>query len=142
MSGGGLGLALAGASAYTQYRAGQMQSASLQAQAGYTRLQAQQEALRQKQQAVAVMDNMIATAATINAYGGMGLGNVENLKNAARAKGVKELYTVKDNEIIALRGGYMQADQFMMQASAASQAGFAAALGTFGSGLMMKTSIS
>jgi hypothetical protein len=141
MSGGGLGLALAGASAFMQYRAGQAQSASLQAQAGYTRLQAQQEALKQKQQAVVVMDNMIATAATINAYGGMGLGNVDNLKRAARAKGVKELYTVKNNEIIALRGGYMQADQYMMQASAASQAGFAAAIGTFGSGLMMKTSI-
>ena len=71
----------------------------------------------------------------------MGLGNVDNLKRAARAKGVKELYTVKNNEIIALRGGYMQADQYMMQASAASQAGFAAGIGTFGSGLMMKTSI-
>jgi hypothetical protein len=35
----------------------------------------------------------------------------------------------------------MQSDQYMMQASAASQAGFAAAIGTFGSGLMMKTSI-
>ena len=141
MSAGGVGLALAGASAFMQYKGGLAQSAALKAQAGYTRMQAQQEAIKQKQQAVAVLDNMLATSATINAYGGIGLGNVDNLQKAARAKGVKELYTVKNNEIIALRGGYMQADQFMMQASAAKQAGIASAIGAMGSGLMMKASI-
>ena len=144
MSGAGLGpigLALAGASAFMQYRGGLAQEAGLKAQSGYTRMQAQQEAIKQKQQAVAVLDNMLSTAATINAYGGIGLGNVDNLQKAARAKGVKELYTVKNNEIIALRGGYMQADQFMLQARAAKEGGIASAIGTFGSGLMMKASI-
>lgn len=130
-----------GLSAVAQIGASRTQASGLEGQASYRRLEAKQEELKNKQQAIAVLDNMLATASTINAYGGIGMGNIDNLDRASMAKGVTELYNVEDNAIIALKGGYMQADQYMMQASATRQAGFASAIGSIGSGLMMKGSI-
>lgn len=143
---GPIGLALAGASAYMQLRGAQAQAKGLAAQAGYTKMQAKQESIKYKQQAVAVLDNILATSAETVARAGAGgidpfSGTADDLQNLAMAQGAMELYTVQDNELLALRGGEMQANQFMLQAKAAKQAGFAAALGTLGQGYMMKASI-
>jgi len=141
-----IGLALAGASAFMQLRGAQAQAKGLAAQAGYTRMQAKQEAIKYKQQAVAVLDNILQTSAEVTARAGAGgidpfTGSAGELQTLALAKGAQELYTVRDNELIALRGGELQAQQFMLQARSAKQAGFAAAIGTLGQGYMMKASI-
>lgn len=139
-------MGLSGASALMQLQAARTQGKGLAAQAGYTRMQARQEAIKYKQQAVAVLDNILATSAEITARAGAGgidpfSGSAEDLQTLALAKGAQELYTVRDNELIALRGGEMQARQYMLEARAAKQAGFAAAIGTLGQGYMMKKSI-
>jgi len=143
---GSIGMALAGASAYMQLKGAQAQAKGLAAQAGYTRMQAKQESIKYKQQAVQVLDNILATSAeTVARAGAGGIDPFSNtagdLQNLAMAKGAMELYTVQDNELLALRGGEMQANQFMLQAKAAKQAGFASAIGTLGQGYMMKASI-
>ena len=139
-------MGLSGASALMQLQAARTQAKGLAAQAGYTRMQARQEAIKYKQQAVAVLDNILATSAEITARAGAGgidpfSGSAEDLQTLALAKGAQELYTVRDNELIALRGGEMQARQYMLEARAAKQAGFAAAIGALGQGYMMKKSI-
>lgn len=139
-------MGLVGASAFMQMKAAQAQARGLQQQAAFQRLQTRTEALKYKTQGVAILDNILQTQALITARAGAGgvdpfSGSAGQLQEYAQAQGAKELYTNITNKTIALAAGEMQAQQFGIQAAAARQAGFAAAIGTLGQGYLMKKSI-
>jgi hypothetical protein len=142
----GAAMPLMAASAFMSLQAAGTQARGLAAQGAYSRLQAKQESLKYKQNAVAVLDNILQTSATITAKAAMGSvdpfsGSAKALRDYAVAKGVQELYTTQEGEIIALAGGRMQEQQYAMQATAAQQAGFASAIGSLGYGLQIQQSI-
>jgi len=129
-------LAFAAVRAVAQMQAGRAQASAYASQATMARLQAKQEALRYKQQGVQVLDNILRTQATITARAGAGgidpfSGSAERLSQYALKKGAEETYIIRDNEVIALRGGQMQAQQYMQQAKASMQ------MGLLGAGLAM-----
>lgn len=133
----GLQLAVSAASAVSQMQAARSQARGLAAQATMARMQAKQESLKYKAQGVQVMDNILRTQAAIVARAGSGgidpfSGNALRLAKYAAAKGVQELYTVQDNEIITIRGGEMQAAQYMQQAKSTMKAGMIGAAVSFG----------
>tara|TARA_S200002703_G_scaffold22201_1_gene18908 strand:- start:7090 stop:7551 length:462 start_codon:yes stop_codon:yes gene_type:complete len=134
------------ASTFFQMQAAQTQARGLEAQGAYAKLQAKQESLKYKQNAVAVLDNILQTSATITAKAAMGgvdpfSGSAKALRDYAVSRGVQELYTLREGEVIALAGGRMQEQQYGAQAAAARQAGFASAIGSLGYGLQMQQSI-
>jgi hypothetical protein len=133
----GLQLAVSAASAVSQMQAARSQARGLAAQATMARIQAKQESLKYKAQGVQVMDNILRTQAAIVARAGSGgidpfSGSALRLAKYAAAKGVQELYTVQDNEIITIRGGEMQAAQYMQQAKSTMKAGMIGAAVSFG----------
>ena len=92
-------------------------------QAAFTRVQARSEVLKYKQQAVAVMDNILSTQATINARAGAGgieasSGSARALALYAQKKGATEIYNSRDGEIIAFGAGEARAMQYGLQAKA------------------------
>lgn len=99
----------------------QAQAKGLAGQAAMARLQGKQEALKYQEQGVSVLDNILRTTAAITARAGAGgvdpfTGSPGRLARYALAKGLQEMYTIADNQVIALRGGEMQAQQYMTQA--------------------------
>ena len=133
----GLQLAVSAASAVSQMQAARSQARGLAAQATMARIQAKQESLKYKAQGVQVMDNILRTQAAIVARAGSGgidpfSGSALRLAKYAAAKGVQELYTVQDNEIITIRGGGMQAAQYMQQAKLTMKGGMIGAAVSFG----------
>lgn len=133
----GLQLAVSAASAVSQMQAARSQARGLAAQATMARIQAKQESLKYKAQGVQVMDNILRTQAAIVARAGSGgidpfSGSALRLAKYAAAKGVQELYTVQDNELITIRGGEMQAQQYMQQAKSTMKAGMIGAAVSFG----------
>lgn len=133
----GLQLAVSAASAVSQMQAARSQARGLAAQATMARIQAKQESLKYKAQGVQVMDNILRTQAAIVARAGSGgidpfSGSALKLAKYAAAKGVQEMYTVQDNELITIRGGEMQAAQYMQQAKSTMKAGMIGAAVSFG----------
>ena len=133
----GLQLAVSAASAVSQMQAARSQARGLAAQATMARIQAKQESLKYKAQGVQVMDNILRTQAAIVARAGSGgidpfSGSALRLAKYAAAKGVQEMYTVQDNELITIRGGEMQAAQYMQQAKSTMKAGMIGAFTSFG----------
>ena len=133
----GLQLAVSAASAVSQMQAARSQARGLAAQATMARIQAKQESLKYKAQGVQVMDNILRTQAASVARAGSGgidpfSGSALKLAKYAAAKGVQELYTVQDNELITIRGGEMQAQQYMQQAKSTMKAGMIGAAVSFG----------
>lgn len=131
-------VAIAGVQAFGQMQAARSQAKGLAAQATMARLQAKQESLKYKQQAVQVLDNILRTQSAITARAGAGgidafTGSAQRLSQFALASGAKELYTVQDNEVITLRGGEMQAAQYMSQAKSVMRAGMIGAATTVAS---------
>lgn len=121
-------IAFAAIRAVGTMKASRARAKGLAAQATMARLQAKQESLKYKQQAVAVLDNILRTQAAITARAGAGnidafTGSAGRLQGLALAQGAQELYTVQDNEIITLRGGEIQAQQYMTTAKAVMQQG-------------------
>jgi len=144
MSGGGALLAMGGVQAFASLQAARAQAKGLAAQSTMARLQARQEALKYKQQGVAVLDNILRTKATITAKAGAGSidpfsGNAAALTKNAMAQGAQELYTVRNNQLIAIRGGEMQAGQYMSQAKSTMAAGRLNAVAAFGQAYATKT---
>ena len=123
-----LALGAAGLSAVAGLKSGQAQASGLRSQAMQTRMQAKGEALKYKQQGVAVLDNILQTQATINARAGAGSidpysGSAGNLSIQALAKGALEKYMTVEGQIISIRSGEMQAEEYESAArSAMSQA--------------------
>ena len=126
---------LTAATAYSQLKVGQQQAKGLMQQAAFRRVQARSEALKYKQQGVAVMENILQTKASINARiaaGGVDAfsGSADVLGVMTEAKGANELYLTRDGEKIAFGVGEAQAMQYASQAKSAMAAGRTAALTT------------
>ena len=126
---------LTAATAYSQLKAGQQQAKGLMQQAAFKRVQARSEALKYRQQGARVMDNILATKATINARAAAGgidpfSGSAKALSLYAEKKGANELYISRDGEQIAFGVGEAQAMQYASQAKSAMAAGRTAALST------------
>lgn len=126
---------LTAATAYSQLKAGQQQAKGLMQQAAFRKVQARSEALKYRQQGAAVMDNILATKASINARAAAGgidpfSGSAKALSLYAEKKGANELYITRDGEQIAFGVGEAQAMQYASQAKSAMAAGRTAALGT------------
>ncbi|MEC7453076.1 MAG: hypothetical protein VX866_11125 [Pseudomonadota bacterium] len=133
---------LTAATASMQYRAGKQAARGYALQATQARIEARQMSLQYKKQSVDVMKNILATQATVVARAGAGgidpfSGNAGTLQNYALATGVNELYTIKDNQVLALAGGELQAKQYLIQGRAARLQANAQALGTLAAGVAM-----
>lgn len=140
------GMEFAAASALMQMQASQVKARGLAAQGAYARIEARQASIQYKQQAVSVLDNILNTSAEVTARAAAGgvdpfSGSAGELQTLAMAKGAQELYTIKDNAVLALAGGDMQSQQFGLQATAARQEGFAAAFGQLGQAEMTQKAI-
>lgn len=137
---------LTAATASMQYRAGKQAARGYALQATQARIEARQMSLQYKKQSVDVMKNILATQATVVARAGAGgidpfSGNAGTLQNYALATGVNELYTIKDNQVLALAGGELQAKQYLIQGRAARLQANAQALGTLAAGVAMTTQV-
>lgn len=121
-----------GLSAVTKMQYAQTKAEGIAAQASFTRLQARSEALKYKQQGVAVLRNLVRTQASINAgagargfdsYSGTPLG----LSRYAASEAANEYFMTREGQTIALRTGEIKADQYMQQAAAVKQQAFMSA---------------
>lgn len=136
MASPGFGYAVSAASSMSQMMSARSQAKGLAAQATMARLQAKQEGLRYREQGVKVLENILQTQAAINARAAAGgidpfSGSALALSRYAEGRGAREVFTIRDNQIIAERGGEMQAAEYMKQARATMQAGF---IGSIASG--------
>lgn len=119
-----IAVAFSAMGAASQVQAGKTTAAGYMAQATQARVQARGEALKYKQQGVAVLDNILRTQATINARAGAGSidpfsGSAGALQQYALARGALESYAAIDNRLIAERTGELQAQQYESAARAA-----------------------
>ncbi len=99
----------------------------LGAQATQTRMQARSEALKYKQQGVAVLDNMLRTMATQRAAAGAGnidafSGSAAAMRIAAQKGGASEYYSTREGQVIVTRQGELQALEYERQARAVVKA--------------------
>ena len=132
----GIGMVASAASSMSQMMAARSQARGLGAQATMARIQGAQEALKYREQGLSVLDNILQTQAAINARAAAGgidpfSGSALALTRYAEGRGARELYTIQDNQIIAERGGEMQAAEYMKQARSTMRAGF---IGSIASG--------
>lgn len=96
-------------------------------QATQERVEARSEALKYKQQGIAVLDNILRTEATIIAKAGAGnidpfSGSAMALRYANMAKGADEFFLTKEGATIVTAQGEAQAQQYLSQGRAAVQA--------------------
>lgn len=99
----------------------------LGAQATQTRMQARSEALKYKQQGVAVLDNMLRTMATQRAAAGAGSvdafsGSAAFMRVMTQKAGAGEYYTTREGQTIVTRQGELQALEYERQARAVVKA--------------------
>jgi hypothetical protein len=137
MASPGFGYAVSAASSMSQMMSARSQAKGLAAQATMARLQGKQEALKYREQGVQVLENILQTQATINARAAAGgvdpfSGSAKALSEYALSRGALESYTIMDNQVIAERGGEMQAQQYMQQARGVMRAGMIGAFTSFG----------
>jgi len=129
--------AVAGLQAVTGLMAARAQAKGYAAQATMARMQGAQEALKYKQQGVQVLDNILRTQSAITARAGAGgidpfSGSAKALNQFALARGAEELYTTREGQVIARKGGEMQAAQYMSAARSATMQGLVGAATAFG----------
>ena len=129
--------AVAGLQAVTGMMALRAQAKGYAAQATMARMQGAQEALKYKQQGVQVLDNILRTQSAITARAGAGgidpfSGSAKALNQFALARGAEELYTTREGQVIARKGGEMQAGQLMSAARSATMQGLVGAATAFG----------
>ena len=132
-----MGVALSAASAYSQIRAGRAQAVGLARQSTIAQVQARSEALRYKEQANRVYQNILQNVATVNARAAAGAidpfsGSPLALSRYALAQGTRELQIAKDNELIAREGGVINSALMQDSGQAAYRSGIYNAVGTLG----------
>jgi len=137
---------LTAAKMYSQLKGAKQQAKGVMRQAAFRKVQARSEALKYRQQGASVMDNILATKASINARAAAGgidpfSGSAKALSLYAEKKGAGELYITRDGEQIAFGVGEAQAMQYASQAKSAMAAGRAAALGTLTSAVAGQMSL-
>jgi hypothetical protein len=116
-------VALAAASGAAGIQGAKAEARGLGAQATQTRMQARSEALKYKQQGVAVLDNMLRTMATQRAAAGAGsvdafTGSAGFMRTMAQKGGAGEYYTTREGQTIVTRQGELQAIEYERQARA------------------------
>jgi len=131
-------LAMAAVSAVGSVSGGYAQAKGLAQQAAFTKQQARSEALKYKQQGVAVLDNILKTQASIVAAAGAGgidpySGSPLFISQQALAKGAGEFYLSEDGQIISTRTGDLKAQQLMAQGKQAIMGGWTSAATTLAS---------
>jgi len=136
MGAAGPAVALQAASGLMKIQAARSQARGLAAQATQARVEARSEALKYKQQGVAVLDNILRTQANIVARAGAGnidpfSGSAMALRFQALAKGADEFYLSSEGQTIVTATGEAQAQQFLAQGRAGIRAAtMGAILGT------------
>ena len=116
-------VALAAASGMAGIQGAKAEARGLGAQATQTRMQARSEALKYKQQGVAVLDNMLRTMATQRAAAGAGSidafeGNPATMRMKAMKGGAIEYFNTREGQTIVTRQGELQAIEYERQAKA------------------------
>ena len=116
-------VAIAAASGMAGIQGAKAEARGLGAQATQTRMQARSEALKYKQQGVAVLDNMLRTMATQRAAAGAGsvdafTGSAGFMRTMAQKGGAVEYYTTREGQTIVTRQGELQAIEYERQARA------------------------
>lgn len=119
-------VAFQAASGMMKIQAARSEARGLAAQATQARVEARAEALKYKQQGVAVLDNILRTQANIMARAGAGSidpfsGSAMALRYRALAKGAEEFYLSSEGQTIVTATGEAQAGQYLQQASATMQ---------------------
>lgn len=124
-----VGMALAAASAYMQYRAGQAQAANLkgqaqglEVQAEFTRFKGKQDSLKHKKNSVDQLELVLNNAATINAVAFAGnmnpfTGHADGLKQRTFDVGGTNYAMAAGNELITRLTGEAQAKMQLYQAA-------------------------
>jgi hypothetical protein len=149
-------LAMSAVSAFSQFRQGQAQSASLKGQArgldvqaDFERLRGRQEALKHKKQANDKLQSILEAMARTTAVAGAGnidpfSGNPEGIRIKGLNVGGTDVITAKENAQITTLVAKFQADQLNYQATRArlaareaKKAGVTNALMTLGQGMFM-----
>jgi hypothetical protein len=115
------------ASGLMKMQAARAEARGLAAQATQSRVQARSEALKYKQQGVAVLNRILENEATIIARAGAGTidpfsGSAMALRFANEAKGADEFFLTKEGATIVTASGETQANQYMAQGRAGIQA--------------------
>lgn len=126
--------------------AARSEAKGLAAQATQTRVEARSEALKYKQQGVAVLDNILKTDANIMARAGAGVvdpfsGSAMALRFGALAKGADEFYMTKEGATIVTATGEAQANEFLRQGKAGMQAAFLSAVAGVGEAQYMQSTL-
>lgn len=116
-------VAIAAASGMAGIQGAKAEARGLGAQATQTRMQARSEALKYKQQGVAVLDNMLRTMATQRAAAGAGSidafsGSPMAMRMQAMKGGAIEYFTTREGQTIVTRQGELQAIEYERQAKA------------------------
>lgn len=129
-------MAMAGASAFMQIRAGQAQKAMYGAQAAQAAIEGRAKALEAKAKGVEVLTRLNETLATTasRAASGSGIVNTLSLTNYAMKEGVTEYYTTKDNATMAVGQANHQAAIYKTAGKQAMLNAYAGAAGTLGQG--------
>lgn len=120
-------VAIAAASGMAGISGAKAEARGLGAQATQTRMQGRSEALKYKQQGVAVLDNMLRTMATQRAAAGAGSvdafsGSAAFLRVMAQKGGASEYYTTREGQTIVTRQAELQAIEYERQARAVVKA--------------------
>jgi len=120
---------------YSQLKSAQASAKGLMMQGAMAQVQARSEALKFKQQGVAVLENINAHQAAINSRAGAGnidpsSGSARTLSILAERKGALEFYNTADGGTIQLAMGDIQAHQYASAAKSTMAAGRMQALGT------------
>jgi len=126
---------LTAATMYSQLKSAQASAKGLMTQGAMAKVQARSEALKFKQQGVAVLENINAHQAAINNRAGA--GNIDPTSDSAKTlsilaerKGAFESYNTIDGGTIQLAMGDIQAHQYASAAKATMAAGRMQALAT------------
>ena len=133
---GGEAVAFQALSGIAKIQGAKAEARGLAAQATQTRVQARSEALKYKQQGIAVLDAILRNEATIIAKAGAGnidpfSGSAMALRYANMAAGADEFFLTKEGATIVTATGEAQAGQYVAQAKAGLRAAqFGAVLGT------------
>ena len=129
-------MAMAGASAFMQIRAGQAQKAMYSAKGAEAMIQGRAKAIEAKQKGLEVLQRLNETLATTTARAttGGGVVNTLALNNYAMKEGASEYYTTKDNATLAVGQARFQAGIYKTAGKQAMLSAYAGAAATLGQG--------
>ncbi|MAK71197.1 MAG: hypothetical protein CMF19_04000 [Idiomarinaceae bacterium] len=131
-------------SAGLTYKGGRETAKAMAQQAALARQQARQQYLQAREEGIAVLDDLLRNASTLNARAGAGSieassGSADTIANFNLGAGVNDMIAAQEGGQFALRAGELQSQNLMSQAKATNLQAFAQALGYIGQAAAMKT---